>query len=147
MKTFTPEADAKLRIALKRCTPATLAAARTFRQTGDPDCLPPLVCGLIERYLEPGLRPRLNPSDGQVRLAEDLGLDSLTRMEIGLLAEEVLELSLDAEDLRPLRTVGDVQALVAEAAGRLHGAVRAAAAAHPHYGDSGSVLSGSPLAG
>jgi 3-hydroxyacyl-[acyl-carrier-protein] dehydratase len=115
MNSFPPDADAKLRTALKRCSPATLAAARTFRQSGDAADLPPLVCGLVERYLEPGLRPRLNPADRQLRLVEDLGLDSLTLMEIGMLAEEVLDVSLDHEDLRPLRTVGDVQQLMARA--------------------------------
>jgi 3-hydroxyacyl-[acyl-carrier-protein] dehydratase len=115
MNSFPPDADAKLRTALKRCSPATLAAARAFRQSGDPADLPPLVCGIIERYLEPGLRPRLNPSDRELRLVEDLGLDSLTLMEIGMLAEDVLDIPLDHEDLRPLRTVGDVQQLMARA--------------------------------
>jgi 3-hydroxyacyl-[acyl-carrier-protein] dehydratase len=115
---FTPEADAQLRTALKRCSPATLNAARAFRQTGDPRNLVPLVGGIIERYLEPGLRPRLNPADSGLRLVQDLGLDSLTLMEIAMLAEEVIGITVDHEELRPLRTVGDVQHLIARAAAR-----------------------------
>jgi acyl carrier protein len=113
-KEISPAEDAQLREALKRCSPCTYYAAYQFRLTGDPARLPAIVVGVIERYVEPALRAKLRePSDG-LRLAEDLAIDSLTLMEIVLLAEEVLPLSIANEELRHLRTLGEVQRFVAE---------------------------------
>ena len=77
---FTDDADAHLREILKRCPASTYPAARLFRQTGDTQYLPTIVLGIIERYVDSELRPKLqNPSDS-LRLIEDLGIDSLTMM-------------------------------------------------------------------
>jgi len=109
----SPAEDAQLRELLKRCSPCTYYAAYQFRRTGDLGRLPAIVGGVIERYVEPALRPKLkDPSDG-LRLAEDLAIDSLTMMEIVLLAEDVLEISIANEELRHLRTLGEVQRFVA----------------------------------
>lgn len=101
--------EAELRETLKRCSPATYEAAAAFRRTGDLAFLPAIVRGVIERYVEPDLRAKMHQSDPSLRLCEDLGLDSLTMMEIVLLAEDVLHISITHDELRQLRTVGDVQ--------------------------------------
>ena len=41
---------------------------------------------------------------------EDLGMDSLTMLEIVMLIEQTLKVSIDNEELRDLRTLGDVKA-------------------------------------
>jgi 3-hydroxyacyl-[acyl-carrier-protein] dehydratase len=41
---------------------------------------------------------------------EDLGMDSLTMLEVVMLVEQTLEVSIDNEELRDLRTIGDVKA-------------------------------------
>ena len=41
---------------------------------------------------------------------EDLGMDSLTMLEVVMLVEQTLQVSIDNEELRDLRTVGDVKA-------------------------------------
>jgi len=56
-KTFTPEDEAALREALKRCSPSTFEAAVQFRKTGNPEHVPAIVIGVIERFVEPDLRP------------------------------------------------------------------------------------------
>lgn len=107
------EANDSLREILKRCSPATYEAARKFRATGDTEQIPAIVLGIIERFVESGLRHKLKePHDGLL-LAEDLGLDSLTMMEIVILAEDVLGLSIKNEELRQLRTLGDVRQFMA----------------------------------
>lgn len=106
---FTDVDDAKLRDSLKRCSPATYAAARAFRQTGRVEHVHTLLLGIIERYTERERRVRLSPPDDNLRLIEDLGLDSLTLMEIVVLAEEVLPISINNEDMCRLRTLGDVK--------------------------------------
>jgi 3-hydroxyacyl-[acyl-carrier-protein] dehydratase len=111
-KAFTPEDESLLRESLKRCSPSTFEAAVQFRKTGNPEHLPAVVIGVIERFVEPDLRTKLKDADDDLRLIEDLGIDSLTMMEIVILVEEVLQMSINNEELRSLRTVGDVKVFI-----------------------------------
>jgi acyl carrier protein len=110
---FTAQDDANLRDTLKRCSHTTREAACAFRRTGSPDHLPAIVHGLIEHYVERGARAKLSRAGDGVRLVEDLAIDSLTMLEIVFLAEDVLQISIDNEELRPFRTVGDVKKFIA----------------------------------
>ena len=56
-KPFAPDDEAALREALKRCSPSTFEAAVQFRKTGNADHMPAVVIGVIERFVEPDLRP------------------------------------------------------------------------------------------
>ena len=104
--------ESRLRESLKRCSPATLDAACEYRRTGNLDCVPAIVHGVIEHYVVPEARAKLRSRDDSLRLSEDLAIDSLTMLEIVFLAEEVLQVSIDNEELRPFRTVGDVKRFV-----------------------------------
>jgi 3-hydroxyacyl-[acyl-carrier-protein] dehydratase len=112
LKAFTPEDETAIRESLKRCSPATVEAALQFRRTKDTTQLPVIVLGVIERFVESELRPRLREGDDDLRLMEDLGVDSLTMMEIVMLVEEVLQMQTNNEELRNLRTVGDVKLFI-----------------------------------
>lgn len=105
--------DEYLRDALKRCSPATREAAREFRRTGDTTHIPAIIHGLIEHYVEPEARAKLGGGGDQLRLVEDLAIDSLTMLEIVFLAEDVLQISIDNEEVRPFRTVGDINRFIA----------------------------------
>ena len=111
-KPFAAEDEAALREALKRCSASTFEAAVQFRKTGNPEHLPAVVIGVIERFVEPDLRMKLKDADDDLRLIEDLGIDSLTRMEIVILVEDVLQMSINNDELRNLRTVGDVKTFI-----------------------------------
>lgn len=111
-KPFAPEDEVALRESLKRCSPSTFEAAVQFRKTGNPEHLPAVVIGVIERFVEPDLRSKLKDADDDLRLIEDLGVDSLTMMEIVILVEEVLQLTINNDELRNLRTVGDVKTFI-----------------------------------
>lgn len=111
-KSFSPEDEVTLRDSLKRCSPATIEAAIAFRKTREPHHLPVIVIGVIERYVESELRPKLREDDDELRLVEDLGVDSLTMMEIVMLVEEVLQMQTNNDELRNLRTVGDVKTFI-----------------------------------
>jgi acyl carrier protein len=113
MKIFTPEEDQRLREALKGCSPATCEAAREFRQQGDPTLLPVIVRGLVGRYVAIDLQSRLKLAEDDLLLSEHLGLDSLTMIELVMIAEDVLQISIDNRELRELHTVGDLQRFVA----------------------------------
>ena len=112
LKPFAPEDEAALREALKRCSPSTFEAAVQFRKTGNPEHVPAVVIGVIERFVEPDLRMKLKDADDDLRLIEDLGIDSLTMMEIVILVEDVLTMSINNDELRNLRTVGDVKTFI-----------------------------------
>jgi 3-hydroxyacyl-[acyl-carrier-protein] dehydratase len=105
--------DAYLRDALKRCSPATREAACEFRRTGSAKHLPAIIHGLIEHFVEPEARAKLGGGGEELRLAEDLAIDSLTMLEIVFLAEDVLQISIDNEEVRPFRTVGDINRFIA----------------------------------
>lgn len=111
-RSFSPEDETMLRESLKRCSPSTFEAAVQFRKTGNPEHLPAVVIGVIERFVEPDLRVKLKDADDDLRLIEDLGIDSLTMMEIVILVEEVLQMAINNEELRNLRTVGDVKTFI-----------------------------------
>ena len=111
-KAFSAEDDAYLREALKRCSAPTYEAACQFRKTRNTEHLPAIVLGIIERYVEPDLRAKLKDPDDDLRLIEDLGIDSLTMMEIVILVEDVLQMSINNEELRHLRTLGDVKQFI-----------------------------------
>jgi acyl carrier protein len=113
MKIFTPEDDQRLREVLKGCPSPTCEAAREFRQTRNPALLPVIVHGMVERYVARDLLPRLKLADDDLLLHEHLGLDSLTMMELMMIAEDVLQISIDNTELRGLHTMGDLQRFVA----------------------------------
>ncbi len=106
------DSEAALRDSLKRCSSATVEAALAYRKRRDPDLLPSIIIGIVERYVESDLRGKLTEGDDDVRLMEDLGVDSLTMMEIVMLVEEVVGMQINNEELRDLRTLGDVKTFI-----------------------------------
>lgn len=105
----TIQNEEELREALKRCPEQSIAAAIEYSQTQDPSLVPLIVMGIVERFVEPEVRPLVRKGDDSSRLMEDLGIDSLLMVEIVMLIEETLGISIENEELRNLRTVGDVK--------------------------------------
>lgn len=97
---------------LKHCSADTLEAAQRFRRTGDPSDLTVIIPGMIERHVSQEHCSQLHGSWDDLRLAEDLGVDSLALMEIALQAEDVFQVSFADRELRALRTVGAFRRLV-----------------------------------
>jgi len=115
---LTDEQEAKLRESFKRCSPETVEGIIRFRREGDLDVVIVVVHGIIERYLklEPGQHISTRPD--QTRLGEDLGVDSLTMLEIVMAIEEALNFRVEDSDARNIRTLGDVRRYVDD---RVHG--------------------------
>ncbi|HVU37262.1 MAG TPA: phosphopantetheine-binding protein [Opitutales bacterium] len=109
---LSAEAEQALREQLKRCPPETLEAALCYRTTGNPDVVSVIVLGILERFLDPEVRPRLRTGGDSLRIFDDLGIDSLTMVEVVMLVEEVLQIKINNEELRDLRTVGDVKTYI-----------------------------------
>src|SRR5580704_1695623 len=111
---FNAEAEQTLRDSLKRCSPATIEAAVKFRQTGDPAQINTIILGLLERFMDPELRPKLlEPNIDDLNILSDLVIDSLTMVEMVMLVEESLGLTVDNNELRGIKTIGDIKRFVA----------------------------------
>lgn len=112
---FTQEDEAALRDSLKRCSPATIEKAVEFRKTGNPRTRSgDVVIGIIERFVEPDKRDALkNPPDSLV-IIDDLGLDSLTMVEIVFAVEDAIGTTIAEDEVQKLRTLGDIKNFIKE---------------------------------
>ncbi|MCB1105135.1 MAG: acyl carrier protein [Cephaloticoccus sp.] len=111
-----PQADKNakesLQSLLRRCSPETVEAAQRYRRTRSVDDVPMVIQGVIARYMEIERRELLRDARPELRLSEDLGLDSLSMIEISMTLEDVLEVSLNEDKLRHLKTLGDISRYV-----------------------------------
>lgn len=118
-KEFTAEQEAALRESLKRCSPETIEAAIAYRKDGDQTQVANVVIGVIERFLEPDVRPKLRQPDADsLHVNQDLGIDSLTLVEVIMLVEESLDMQIDNEELQNLTTIGSIKSFVAQKIGQ-----------------------------
>jgi acyl carrier protein len=111
-QSFSPDDEIALRDSLRRCSPATVEAAIAYRKGGDTKALAVIIIGIFERFVEPDLRARLAGDCDDLRVIEDLGIDSLTMMEIVMLVEEVTKTKIENDELRGLVTIGDIKTFV-----------------------------------
>jgi 3-hydroxyacyl-[acyl-carrier-protein] dehydratase len=103
----------KLRRSFKRCDEATIDAILSFRKTGDPSLVSVITRGIIARYLRSETRDFFASAAPETPLIT-LGVDSLTMLEIVLDVQEALDISVEDSELKQLRTVGEVNELLAE---------------------------------
>jgi acyl carrier protein len=109
---LTPDQDAKLRESFKRCSPETMEAILRFRNECDLSAVIVAVNGIIERYLKLAPGETLAVKPGSTKLGEDLGIDSLTMLEIVMAIEEALDFRIEDSEARAIRTLGDVRQYV-----------------------------------
>ena len=89
------------------------AGAQLMRGRGDYRTLSTFLVGVLAHHapVEAGLL--LEKPKDSLRLREDLGIDSLSLIEVVFLVEETLRVSVPPESLRHLDTIGQVMGLVA----------------------------------
>jgi 3-hydroxyacyl-[acyl-carrier-protein] dehydratase len=109
---LNPDQETRLRESFKRCSPETVEAILRFRNQRDLGAVIVVVNGVIERYLklEPGETLATKPDC--TKLGEDLGIDSLTMLEIVMAIEEALDFRIEDSEARAIRTLGDVRQYV-----------------------------------
>ncbi|HVU37313.1 MAG TPA: glycosyltransferase domain-containing protein [Opitutales bacterium] len=103
-----------IREQFKRCAPATVDAVIQYQTTKDPGLINPIIMGILERFMDSNLRDRLKIGDDNQRITEDLGLDSLATIQAVLHVECALKIEVKNDELRGLRTLGDIKNFVAE---------------------------------
>lgn len=109
----TKQVEEEIRDVMKRCSETSVKAAVEYSQTKDAELVPLIVIGIIERFVEPGLRQQVRGLGKRARLTEDLGIDSLLMVEIVMTVEAVLNIAVENEELKGLRTLGDIEVFVA----------------------------------
>ena len=92
--------------------PSPLECGAPFHSAAQFGKIPAIVRGIITHYVEPEMRVRLTEPADHLRLIEDLGLDSLTMMEIMIKVEDILQVTVSDEELRHFRTLGDVRQFI-----------------------------------
>jgi len=102
--------EEQLRESLKRCPEPAIEAAVQFQNSRNPELVPVIVLGIIERFVEPETRSLVREGKDETRLLDDLGIDSLLMVEIVMLVEETLGISIENEELRGLQNLGDIKA-------------------------------------
>jgi acyl carrier protein len=125
--TLTENDVADLKEGLRRCSPETIEAAIRYREKGDVDAIPTIVFGILDRYQPATAAVKLSAANDNTRLIEDIGLDSLTLLEIVLSIEEVLKLRIENEELREIRTLGQLNKFLHD---KITGATAEAPARH-----------------
>jgi acyl carrier protein len=125
--TLTENDVADLKEGLRRCSPETIEAAIRYREKGDVDAIPTIVFGILDRYQPATAAVKLSEANDNTRLIEDIGLDSLTLLEIVLSIEEVLKLRIENEELREIRTLGQLNKFLHD---KITGATTEAPARH-----------------
>jgi 3-hydroxyacyl-[acyl-carrier-protein] dehydratase len=107
-----PPPDPGLCEILKHCSLPTYDAARAFRLTGHPRYLRAIVLGILQRHLNGKRISDFPGASEDLRLIEDLGLDSLSLIEIASVAEDAVGFRIEDGELRQVRTIGDLERLL-----------------------------------
>lgn len=109
---LTPEQEEELRESLKR-SPETFEAVLAFRNNGDSTQASKIILGIIEKFCEPDAREKLKqPNADSLLVMEDLELDSLAMLDVVMLVESAMDISIDNSELADLRSIGDIKAFV-----------------------------------
>ena len=105
----------QFRETLKRCPKGTRDALINYRETGAVDPLNTFLIGCIVRHTEPEYHALLEGENSEVSFIDDLGIDSMTMMEIVMMAEECLEIQIDNQDLMNISTIGELNSYFTKA--------------------------------
>jgi len=97
---------------LRHCPAGTLEAALAFRATGERSLLPILLRGVLSPHCGRNLLSPAELAIGDYHLCTDLGLDSLSLMEVSLTLEDLFELRVDTSSLLTLFTLRELCELI-----------------------------------
>ena len=104
--TLSEKEIAEIKQELRRCSPETLEAAFRFREQGDETAVSTVIYGLIEIYTPATAKVSLKDATDETRLVDDLGLDSLSLLEMVFSIEGVLKIKIENDELKEVLTIG-----------------------------------------
>ncbi len=94
---------------LKRCSEETVAAALRFEETKNLDELPAIILGVLARDAANPRPDGIASVTDDMKLIEDIGMDSFGMIEVVMTAEEVLGLTIATEEMNGIATLGDLK--------------------------------------
>lgn len=96
--------DNRLKEELRRAPAGTTEALRNFKATNAPEALEIFIRGIVARNIDECYEETLNQADENTHFVDDLGIDSLTMVEIVMTLEDALEIELVDDALKELQT-------------------------------------------
>jgi acyl carrier protein len=92
--------------------PACVGAALRFRSSGDFEDFSAMLPGMIAFHRPRGAARAPEVLRDELRLKEDIGLDSLALTEMAFKLDDLFGISIETSDVFGLETVGDLKALL-----------------------------------
>ena len=94
---------------LKRCSEETVAAALRFEESKNLDELDAIILGVLARDAANPRPDGVASVTDDMKLIDDIGMDSFGMIEVVMTAEEVLGLTIATEELSGIITLGDLK--------------------------------------
>ena len=110
---LTAEQIEKLKHDFRRCREGTPDAIINLRRSGDSSLIPEILRGIVWRYVRPEAREQVEQASFDAPLSS-LGMDSLMMLEVVLDVQDALDITVDDEELRKVKTFGDVSELLTQ---------------------------------
>lgn len=104
---MSPAERSEVEASFHRCRPGTVEAICAFREGGSEEDLEAVVRGIVDRYIPPESEFNIDNAPRTARLREDLGIDSLSMLEIVMSLEEALLIRIPDEELKEIVTMED----------------------------------------
>lgn len=117
-KTVTQDEKDIFKETLKRCPAGTFEALIRYRESGSIEDLNVFLLGCIKRHTDKEYHELLDKGDDAVSFIDDLGIDSMTMMEIVMMVEECLGVQIENQDLMNVRTLGDLNGYLLQSVGK-----------------------------
>jgi len=93
------------------CSEETVEAIVRFRRSNDPNEIPAIVRGIVERYLPEESKETFRNATDETPL-ENLNVDSLAMLEIVLDIQDAVDIVIDDSEIREFTTLGDVRSFL-----------------------------------
>ncbi len=116
---LTAEEIEKLKHDFRRCREGTSEAIINLRRTGDSSLIPEILRGIVWRYVRPEAREQVEQASLDAPLSS-LGMDSLMMLEVVLDVQDALDITVDDEELRKVKTFGDISELLTQRFAAVH---------------------------
>ena len=109
---FLAKSEACIRAELIDFTPATAEAVLRLRDCGTREALRAMLPGMFAFHLPSGKPPPSEPLPDEMRLREDIGLDSLALTEMAFKVEELIGVRIEVREVSGITSVGGLLAFL-----------------------------------
>jgi acyl carrier protein len=108
---LTNEQVEKLKHEFRRCREGTADTIINLRRSRDPALIPEILRGIVWRYVRPEARKQVEQASLDAPLSS-LGMDSLMMLEVVFDVQDALDITVEDDDLKRMKTFNDVSELL-----------------------------------